>query len=308
MFAAKKIILTVFFTAFLFLQNSCGLKDYFRDPDTGSLSEAIHTTALVGYAADVAMAVMNGHSFSNVVTSGVGNDFPRSTLMVIDLSDHSQYPFFTENVSSMTVAALWADSETAILTILLTDYHAATTTFDLVGIETIPVIREGNHIRLALASMDIRLNPDESSLLSVNLTTGEVQTELLRLDETVPGDVYVAVKENAYFVDVDNQGTDGNLNDDAYTVSGGGQLVCVNKSTTQIVQQAMVDVKISNTCDLNPTDGMALVKVTGLESQGFPELGTVVYEFHDDCDGRVKVFAATGMYAGSNGKKIDFDL
>jgi hypothetical protein len=181
MSSVKKVIGTFFVLTLLLLPGSCGLKDYFRDPDTGTLVEAIHTTTLVGYAADIAMAVMDGHTFKNVVATGVGSNFPRSALMVIDLSDKLQYPFYAENVSSITVAGLWADSETAILSILLTNYHAATTTFDLVGIETIPVIRVGNHINLALASMDIQLNPDQSSLFTLNLTTGEVETELLRL-------------------------------------------------------------------------------------------------------------------------------
>ena len=53
---------------------------------------------------------------------------------------------------------------------------------------------------------------------------------------------------------------------------------------------------------------MALVGVTGLESAGFPELGTAVFEFNDHCDGQARIYVATGMYAGANGQSISFLL
>ena len=156
--------------------------------------------------------------------------------------------------------------------------------------------------------MDIQMNPDQDALLSLNLNTLEVQTELLRLDEPKPTDVYVAVLQDAYFIDVYNNLTGNDLEDDSYTVTGGGQLIRVDGSSAEITQQAMVGVEISPGCLLNPTEGMALVKVTGLENQGFPELGTAVFEFTSGCSGTARVYAATGMYVGSNGKNIRFRL
>ncbi len=64
------------------------------------------------------------------------------------------------------------------------------------------MIRTGDHINIAMASMDIQLNPDQDALLSLNMNTLEIQTELLRLDEPRPADVYVAVLQDAYFIDV----------------------------------------------------------------------------------------------------------
>jgi hypothetical protein len=171
-----------------------------------------------------------------------------------------------------------------------------------------PVIRTGGHINVAMASMDIQLNPDQDALLSINMTTLEIQTELLRLDEPRPTDVYVAVLQDAYFIDVNENLTPGNQEDDSYTITGGGQLITVNGSSAEITQQAMVGVCVSSGCLSNPTEGMALMKVTGLENQGFPELGTAVFEFTSDCGGTARVYAATGMYVASNGKKIRFRL
>jgi len=70
----------------------------------------------------------------------------------------------------------------------------------------------------------------------------------------------------------------------------------------------MIDVRLSSDCGLNPMSGMALLKVTGLENEGFPELGTAVLEFRNICNASAWVYVATGMYIGSNRQKIDFNM
>jgi hypothetical protein len=282
--------------------------DYFRDPDTGQLAEAIHTTVMAGYAANVAMAVIDGHSFPNVTVSRSNDGFPCTTLMVIDTDADPNLNFAAEKASQITVAGLWPDASTAILTLILTDYHIGASTLDLLGIQTIPVIRDADHINVALAGMDIQLNPDQEALLSLDLTTLEIESELLRLETTPPDDIYVAVLQNAYFIDVYNNSTANSISDDSYTVTGGGQLVEVSGAAAEVIQQAMVEVKVTPACVLNPVSGMALIKVTGLEADGFPELGAAVLEFTAGCGGTARVFLATGMYAGSNGKNITFHL
>jgi hypothetical protein len=156
--------------------------------------------------------------------------------------------------------------------------------------------------------MDIRFNPDQESMLQLNLNTLEVESEFLRIDMPRPTDVYVAVLQNAYFIDVNNHGTNGNLNDDSYTVTGGGQLVEVAGNEAEIVQQAMVDVKVSPDCSANPVDGMALIRVTGIKGNEFPELGTAILQCSPDCKGTARVFVATGIYIRSNGQNVTFQL
>jgi len=294
----------------LFPQGSCKkLKDYFRDPDTEALSGTIHSAVLTGYAASVAMAVMNGQSFANVTFASRSNPgFPCTTLMEMETNGITTPSFLTGRTGSITIAGLWADASTVILTLIFTDYHTDEEIFDLVGLETIPVILDGNDLHVALAHMDIQLNPDQQSLLQINLTTLEIESELLRLDAPRPADIYVAVTQDAYFVDVHTNGTSDNPADDSYTLTGGGQLIEATQHTAEIVQQAMVEVEVSPECSENPVGGMALVKVTGVESEGFPELGTALLECRPACDGEANVFAATGMYAGSNGQKVPFKL
>jgi hypothetical protein len=282
--------------------------DYFKDPDTRPLVEAIHTNVMAGYAANVAMAVIDGKSFPNVTSSRSNDGFPCTTLMVIDTDSDPNLPLAGDKASQITVAGLWTDASTAILTLILTDYHFGNSTLDLLGIQTIPVIRDADHIHIALAGMDIQLNPDTEALLSLNLSTLEIESELLRLETPPPDDIYVAVLQNAYFIDVYNNSTGNSISDDSYTVTGGGQLIEVSGSAAEITQMAMVEVRVTPECALNPLDGMALIRVTGLEEEDFPELGTAVLEFTDRCSGTAGVFLATGMYAGSNGREIPFRL
>jgi hypothetical protein len=296
---------TVILLSFL----SCNkMKDYFRDPDTDVLIETVHSATLTGYAANIAMAVMNGQNFQNVSFSRTGTGYPCTTIMVIDLTDESGYSYTVEKADAITIAGLWADSTTAILSMLYTDYHRGSEMLDLVGIETIPVIREGNCTHVAMANQDIKLNPDQQSILSIDLNTLEIESEYFRLDVPRATDVYVAVAQDAYLIDIYNQGTLQNTNDDEYVITGGGQLVEVTKNTAEIVQLAMIEVKISPDCEQTPVDGMSLIRVTGLENQGFPELGTALLEFNNNCNSRADVFVATGMYIGSNGSSVPFSL
>jgi hypothetical protein len=288
---------------------SCNkVKDYFREPDPEPLLETIHTSVLTGYAANVSFAMMAGQTIAGVNFHRSNPGYPCTSLISINTTTNPGLYIANQDVNTITIAALWADEFTAILSILLTGYDAGTSTIDLMGIKTVPVIRTGDHINVAMASMDIQMNPDQDALLSLNLNTLEIQTELFRLDEPKPTDVYIAVLQDAYFIDVYNNLTGNDLEDDIYTITGGGQLIRLNGSSAEITQQAIVGVEISPACLLNPLDGMALMKVTGLENQGFPELGTVVFEFTPGCGGTARVYAATGMYVGSNGKNTKFRL
>jgi hypothetical protein len=284
------------------------VKDYFRDPDTGQLAETIQTTVMAGYAANLAFAVMDGQSFPHVSFSRSNAGFPCTTIMVADTRDDNGLFFAGEKANTITIAGLWPDESTAILSLIFTDYQAGSSTLDLLGMETIPVIHDGDHISIALASMEIQMNPDQQSLLSINLNTLEIESELIRLETPRPADVYVAVLQDAYFIDVYSNATDDIIYDDSYTITGGGQLIEVSGSSAEINQQAMVEVHVSPACTVNPLGGMALVKVTGLEENGFPELGTALLEFTEGCEGSVHVLAGTGMYIGATGRNVSFRL
>jgi hypothetical protein len=279
------------------------IKDYFQDPDTEVISETLRSTRLTGFSATLAMAAINGRSFQNTTVSRSNQGFPCAAIIRTKFTEYSKLP-----AEEAIIAGLWADANTAVLSVVFLNYSVGSRVIEILGIETIPVLMESENIHIALAGQEISLNPDQDALLAVDLDDQQFESELLRLDLPRPGDVYVAVNQKAYFIDVDTRGTNGSLSDDIYTISGGGQLILVENESAQIDQQAIVDVVLAPSCEMNPLSGMALLRSTGIENEGFPELGTIVLEFYDSCEGKARVYLATGMYAGVNGQKISFEL
>lgn len=281
------------------------VKEYFRDPDTGNLTETIQTAVTTGYAASLAVASVSGQTFPNVTTIRSNAGYPCTTLMQVDLQAESGFLASTEKASGITIAALWADETCGILTLLFTDYQSETSTFDLLAIKTVPVILdEDGLLRVALASQDICLNPDQESILQINLSTLEIESEYMRLDHPCPDDVYVAIEQDAYVITVDRNATPTNIVDDDYTITGGGQLIEVDNHDGEILQQGLLGITIAPSCQQNPISGMALIRAVGIKDSKLPELGTALLEFSSGCTGTARVMLATGMYAGANNKAI----
>ncbi len=281
------------------------VKEYFRDPDTSNLTETIQTAVTTGYAASLAVASVSGQTFPNVTTIRSNSGYPCTTLMQVDLQAESGFLASTEKASGITIAALWADETCGILTLLFTDYQSETSTFDLLAIKTVPVILdEDGLLRVALASQDICLNPDQESILQINLNTLEIESEYLRLEYPQPNDVYVAIEQDAYLITVDRNTTPGDAQDDGYTITGGGQLIEVDNQDAEILQQGLLGLEVAPSCQQNPVAGMALIRAVGVKDSKLPELGTALLEFSSGCTGSARVLLATGMYAGTNSKTI----
>jgi hypothetical protein len=297
----KKLLLTVFIIFGLFSCNT--LRDYLTRPDTKGLSETINSVRLTGYAATLAMSAINGYTAENMLIRRSNQGFPCTALIEIDLDGYED-----SRAEDLVIAGMWADENTAVLSLIFTDFHYGTNTFNLVGIETIPVLKEGDYVHVVCANQEVRLNPDQNAILSIDLDDLEFQSELIRIDLPRPDDVYIAVTQCAYFIDVNTHGTPNNSEDDSYNISGGGQFIEVENNSVEIAQQAVVDVFISPSCQTNPQSGMALLRTTGVEDDGFPELGTAVFEFYDNCSGKANVFLATGIYVSVNGQKVSFVL
>ncbi|MBN1145337.1 MAG: hypothetical protein JXA72_12980 [Bacteroidales bacterium] len=281
------------------------VKEYFRDPDTENLTETIQTAVTTGYAASIAIASASGRSFPNVTTIRSNPGYPCTTLTQVDLQGDPEIPTANEKASGITIAALWADETCGILTLLFTDYQSETSTFDLLAIKTIPVIRDDEGLlRIALASQDICMNPDQESILQINLSTLEIESEYMRLDHPGPDDVYIAIEQDAYLITVDGHETPGDALDDDYTITGGGQLIALDNQDAEIIQQGLLDIRIAPSCHQNPVAGMALIRAVGIKNSKLPELGTALLEFSNKCTGTAWVMLAIGMYAGANSKAI----
>ncbi len=292
----------------LFIGSCKKVKEYFHDPETEPLRQAIITSAAIGYSASVAMSVMSGEHPQYVVSTGDCSDYPCTFLIYIDINNENPLLFSDGNVGQIVIAGLMADEDAAILTILLSDIHIATQEFTLLSVHTIPVIRDEDKIIAVYSEMDINIGADSDTLLDLDLSQKEIDTEVSRVDRERPSDLYVAVDQNVWFIDIDQNNTYGYFNDDIYSVTGGGQIVEVIGASGGIIHQAMLNVELDAGCHLNPVSGYALIKNTSVEERRIPELGTAVFGFHSHCDGQADVEVATGVYLRANGRSLDLGL
>ena len=285
------------------------IEDYFKPPDTTAMAKTIRANIITGYSANVALSFLQGNVPPYATFNRSNDGFPCTTLVTFSMENAADFPYSAGIVSTITIAGLWADGNTGILTILFSDYNSGSSVFSVLGIETIPVIKkEDGTILIAIADMDIALNPDGESLLDLNLSESEISYEYSRLETGSPSDIYVAVEQRAYVIEVDNNNTLLNIADDIYTLTGGGQFASVSGVSADVLQLAMIDVEISPSCLNNPVKGMALIQSVETETGKFPGTGSALLKFHEACDGQTEIIAATGIYLNLNGKSLDFSF
>ncbi|UCH15810.1 MAG: hypothetical protein JSV22_07540 [Bacteroidales bacterium] len=293
----------------LIFAGSCKkVKEYFHDPETEPVSQVIKTSAAIGYSVSVAMSVMSGEQPPHVISTGDCSNFPCTFLVYINVNQDNPLLFGDGAVGEIVVAGLRPDEDVAIMTIVFTNVNIRTQSFTLLSVHTIPVIKEEDRIMVVFSEMDINFDPDSDALLNLDLSQNEIDSEFSRLERERPEDLYVAVEQNAYFINIDQKNTFDYFSDDLYAITGGGQLIEVIGASGGIIQQAMLNVEIESGCHRNPVDGYALIKNTSAEERRFPELGTAVFDFHDRCDGMADISVATGVYLRSNGKSVPLDL
>ncbi len=292
----------------IFLCSCRKIKEYFYDPETEPVSQAIKTSAAIGYSVSVAMSVMSGARPPHVISTGDCSGFPCTFLIYININQDNPLLFSEGDVGEIIVAGLRPDENVAIMTVVFTDINISTQSFTLLSVHTIPVIMEEDRIMVVFSEMDINIGSDSDVLLNMDLTPDEVDYEVSRLDRERPQDLYVAVEQNAWFIGIDQKNTLSDFRDDSYSITGGGQIIEVTGASGGIIQQAMLQVELKPDCPRNPVYGYALIKNTSADERKFPELGTAIFSFHGPCDGKADITLATGVYLRSNGKSIPLDL
>jgi hypothetical protein len=176
-------------------------------------------------------------------------------------------------------------------------------------ISTFPVQQYAGELLCAYADIDI--NKGSDTLFTIDISDDQIDFELNRLKNIPSFDSTVSVEEVSWYVTVNNRNTISEMNDDIYSIAGAGQYVELVNSDVEILQVIFVDVKMKPECILNPLSGVGFIKTTGVsEGNAFnlPTMGTVGYDFHDECDGRAYVFVATGNYIRFNAKTVKIDL
>jgi hypothetical protein len=304
----KKIPISLFLLLVLILFACRKEKEYFQDPETEPIIHTVKASSAIGYCSSLAMAVMSGESFPGVIASKSCSNYPCAALIFVDLGNEIHIPFTDDRNGNIVIAGLWTAVNEAILTLFFYDINISTSGFTLKNVHTFPVAEQNGNLMAVFAGMDINLGSNPLLPVELDLSEGEITFELDRLELDDPEDVYVAVEQHAYVISIEQNGTPGDLSDDSFSITGGGQIIEVVDNRGGIIQQALLDVLISNDCLANPKNGYALIKNTAAGGNSLPELGTAIFDFHSQCDGLVDITLATGVYIKANGKSIPLNF
>lgn len=305
----RAYIIILFLIVFLF---SCKkLKEYATPPELAPLQYGLKTSAAIGYCASIAMSAFKGETLpGNIVflKKGKTDNKNSSGLIYIHVDNNHPVPFNAE-VGEIVIAGLWDEEDAGVVSIILADIDIMQPKFKFYGFYTVPVIirDETGTILSLFARQDIIMGEGSDTILSLSMTDPQFNLEKMRAESEKPEDVFAAVKQNVWFVDINQNNTASDFYDDTYIVNGGGQIVEATSLSGGILYHAMIETKINYTvCNANPYSGVALIQ--NLKAGEIIDLGTILLDFHDECDGKVYINAATGIYFKSNKTTISLDL
>jgi hypothetical protein len=287
------------------------VENFFRPVPVLPLEGIIKTCLPVGYCSMIAAADQLGYSIPYEKLRA-GNGF---TLIRIQPSGEYPLIYLDETIGEILVLRFPANDEAMILSIIVTHNNWQEIPGRIIELNNVPVIIEDGKVTAVFVSQDIYVR--DSVELDLHMGPGNIQIALDRLETPRPAAAVTAIDQNAWIIDADPSGTWDQHWDDQYVITGGEQDVSAITGETGtgsgILQLAMIGTVLGPGCITTPTGGFAVLHEIGVETGSESVVndlvvGTVFYNFKEDCTGRVLVPLATGNYITSTGKTIRMDL
>lgn len=293
------------FTAFTLLISCSKVEDLLKDPELTPLEEGFKASAAIAYCVSLASRAYTGKSLpSNANFISESKDgYTSSGLIYLDVSETHPLPF-NSSTGEVIISGLWDGASGGVISILFADVDILNNEFKFYGLYTIPVYvkHDTGDIIAIFAEQDIVIGEGDETLLNLSLSKPEFNLELDRVNEEAPDDVYVAVTQNVWHITID-PGNDDDLTDYEYEITGGGQIVEAEQNSAGVFYHAMINTRFSmDQCDRNPIYGTAFIQ--NLQAGSVIDLGSILLDFHSECDGKAEVTLATGEYAVANGRDI----
>jgi hypothetical protein len=281
------------------------LEEFKQQPELEPLQQGLKTSTAIGYCASIAVSAFTGKALpSNVV-------FNKNLGMIYVTIDKNHPLPFSKNTGEILIAGLWQNNG-GIISILFGNVDILEGKVKLYGLYTVPVIKRSieDDILVVFAKQDIILGYGSDTILNLgNISDLAFNTELNRLNNNKPTDAFVAVKQNVWFINIDQAGTDNNVYDDNIIINGGGQIVEVAGASGGVLYHAMINARINySICNKNPIEGFALTQNFKAGGELFIDLGNAFMSFHNQCDGMVHIDFCSGKYISYYGKSIPLNL
>ncbi len=299
-------IYKLFILVAIVLSGSCKkLKDYNQEPELESLQQGLKTSVAVGYCVSVASAAFKGQELPDNVLFDINTG-----LIYIKIDANHPLPF-NNKVGDIVIACHW-NNNGGVMSVLFGNVDILGGTVKLYGLYLVPFIeRQGdNGIQALFARQDIILGNGSDTILNLsNITLPVFNAEMDRLNTGEPSDVFIAVKQNVWFIHIDQNNTPSDIYDDDIIINGGGQIAEVQGASGGIIYHALINTKVNySLCPRNPVSGYALSQNFKAGGAPYIDLGNSLLRFHENCDGHVHVELSTGKYIGYNNKDIALDL
>jgi hypothetical protein len=279
-------------------------KAYNEKPELESLRQGLKTSVAIGYCASIATAFKGMTLPDNVI-------FDKSKSLIYIKIDREHPLPFNSNIGDIILACLWGN-EGGVMSILFGNFDLLGGGIKLYGLYMVPLIqRTGeNEIHALFAKQDIILGNGSDTILDLsNITAPVFNADMDRLNSDNPTDAFAVVKQNVWFINIDQKGTYSDPYDDDITINGGGQIAEVKGASGGIIYHALIDTKTNySVCTQNPVSGYGLTQNFKAGGEPYIDLGNSLLRFHGTCDGLVHVELSTGKYFSYINKNIALEL
>lgn len=303
----RAIALTFIFAASISI--SCSKLDQLDEsPELHPLAQGFQASAAIGYCASLAVSAFTGEALPSNVSFEPKSEAGYTSAGIIRVNVTANNPLpFNKHIGDIVIAGLW-DGNSGVISVIFADIDLLSSNFEFYGLHTVPIFKEDDgDIRTLFAEQDIIVGQGSDTLLNLSMSKPKFALEQQRLNTPYPVDVFAAVSQKVWFMDIKRNDPD-DLYDDLYRVNGGGQVLEARSTSGGVLYHAMINTEFSfDDCKINPTDGTAFIQNIKAGT-GSLDLGNITLRFHSSCDGRADVIVATGKYIGSNGKSVHLNF
>lgn len=239
------------------------------------------------------------------------DSFPFSAIVSIAVSKTHPLPVGGDSTGTIKVIGLFADSQSAVMTVFFTNTNVTDGTFILKNAAFVPVTRDTSGTMVVFASEDV--NADSTTVVATQITDSMVTIKLNGMPSSLPTDSSVAVNQRAWITIV-KEPAGYSLGSETYDLYGASQYLGVSSSTVEVIEAVMLEVRLAPaTCRKNPISGYAMIRdvkiqETNTNNNSDIELGTTILTFNNTCNGNATITLATGVYLARTGSTAALNL
>ena len=292
-------------------QKADTVSGFFRPAPILPVLEVIQTSVPAGFCAAVAMSYQLGHSIPGAEVLNYNG------LSLIHMENNHAYPLSLLSVpcDEIYILRLGMDEDMCMVSSFFVSVDNISGRQKIYHIGPLPVMLDNQHVRAIFARNHVFVE-DELNL-ELKISQGDIDIAVEKLKSPKPDNVSVAVKQDAWVIEIMPGNTWTDFSDDKYMVTGGEQDVSTISdpagNAASVLQMAIIGLMIDPACLRNPVSGFTVLREISVETGKDNRLddlvlGTILYTFEKSCTGSIKVPVATGSFILSLGQEIEFNM